>query len=44
MFDQKGGKRFLEVVGLGESFQAVEEDEAEAEAVDIVEVDTGRLV
>jgi hypothetical protein len=43
MFDQRGGKQFLEVVGLGESFQAAEpgeEAEPEAHALEAVVVET----
>lgn len=45
MFDQKGGKSFLEVVGLGESFQPADSDDDGDEgakgiegSVDIVDI------
>lgn len=43
MFDQRGGKQFLEVVGLGESFQAVE-PEADEDGAVAVEVKSERMV
>lgn len=50
MFNQEKGKQFLEVVGLGESFQPVEAEEAETESeggvkeVEVIDAGSSRLV